>query len=222
MIPKTIHYCWFGGKDKPEIFKQYHQIWKRLLPDYEIREWNEENFDVEYCHYSREAYLTGNYAHVSDVCRLYALYKHGGIYLDTDVEVLSSFDRFLPLNSFVSLEPPFVGTAVIGAEAETTWIREFLKYYRRTHFINCWGHTVRMPNTHILCRKILPSLPITALPTIFPTEYFCGIRNSDRSMSAGENTVAIHHFAGSWLRKKTFSQKILSIINGFEIRYLKK
>ncbi len=222
MIPKIIHYCWFGKKEKPENFKQYYRTWKLLLPDYEIKEWNEENFNVNYCNYSHEAYLTGNYAHVSDVCRLYALNKYGGIYLDTDVEVINSFDRFLSLDSFVSLEPPFIGTAVIGAEAGSQWIREFLRYYERNHFINMWGHTVRLPNTKILCRRIIPSLSVTALPTIFPAEYFCGIKLKNGSISAGENTVAIHHFAGSWLRNKTFSQKISSIINGFGIRYLKK
>lgn len=222
MIPKTIHYCWFGQKEKPEEFNKFLRTWKTFLPDYEIKEWNENNFDVRYCNYSREAYLTRNFAHVSDVCRVYALYNYGGIYLDTDVEVMSSFNPYLGLNAFVSLEPPLVGTAVMASEAGSSWLKKFLKYYETKHFINIWGHTVRTPNTKILSRRILPDLAPTEWPTIFPKEFFCGDEDKDGKHIATENTVAVHHFAGSWRRKKTFGQRVSSIIEGLGIRYVRK
>lgn len=222
MIPKIIHYCWFGGKPKPNEFYKWLETWKAAMPDYEIMEWNEQNFDVNLCNYSREAYLTRNYAHVSDVCRVYALYKYGGVYLDTDVEVLKTFDPFLCLRAFASIERPLIGTAVIGSEAGIIWLDAFLKYYKKTHFINIWGHTVRTPNTKILTRRVLPKIGLADWPTIFPRDFFCGVINKDGVPVATDNTVAIHHFAGSWLRKKTIKQKITSIVEGFTIRYFKK
>ena len=222
MIPKIIHYCWFGGKDKPDEFHRWFEGWKELLPDYEFMEWNERNFDIRFCDYSREAYLTGNYAHVSDVCRVYALHRFGGVYLDTDVEVLKSFDPYLCLGAFASIECPLVGTAVIGSEPGAPWLTAFLDYYRHTHFINIWGHTVRTPNTKILTLRVLPKIPLADWPTIFPRDFFCGQPTADGTPSATVNTVAIHHFAASWRKKKTIGQKISSIAKGFKIRYFQK
>ena len=93
MIPKKIHYCWFGHNKKSPEFEMFLATWKKHLPDYEIIEWNEDNFDVNAYRYSSEAYSMGCYAHVSDVCRIHVLNEIGGIYFDTDVEVLASFDR---------------------------------------------------------------------------------------------------------------------------------
>lgn len=200
---------------------RYFKTWKRILVDYEFIEWNEDNFSVNLCNYSREAYLTGNYAHVSDVCRIYALYKYGGIYLDTDVEILKSFEPFRSLASFIGLEATTVSTAVIGATPGSMWLYRFLQYYMHTHFINVWGHTVRIPNTVILGKKILLELSITEYPTIFPTDYFCGVEYDNGEMGYNDNTVAIHHFTGSWLRKKNLRQKFMSIADGLEVRYLK-
>lgn len=219
MIPKILHYCWFGGKEKPKEFLQYLETWRTRLPDFELKEWNETNFDYSSFRYAREAYLTRNYAHVSDVCRIYALYTYGGIYLDTDVEVVSSFAPYMRLPSFVSMESTLVGAAVIGAAPGQPWIKRFLDFYSTTHFINSCGHAVRTPNTKLLTCKILPSLEIKDWPTIFPADYFCGIRGEDGLMHATENTIAIHHFAASWRRKKTFSQRVKLLREGLKVRY---
>ena len=88
MIPKIIHYCWFGGKPKPKETLEYIETWRKFFPDYEIKEWNESNFDYKAYRYTHEAYLVKKFAYVSDVCRLKALYDYGGIYFDTDVKVL--------------------------------------------------------------------------------------------------------------------------------------
>ena len=100
MIPKTIHYCWFGRQPKPPGVLTYIATWRAAMPDYDIIEWNEDNFDIDFCDYSREAYATRNFAFVADVCRLKVLYEHGGIYLDTDIEVLRPFDPYLHHRSF--------------------------------------------------------------------------------------------------------------------------
>ena len=95
MIPKVIHYCWFGRGPKGDLANKCIESWKRFLPDYEIKEWNEDNFDVNMYQYTKEALENKKYAFVTDVVRLYALYTEGGVYMDTDVEVLKSFNPFL-------------------------------------------------------------------------------------------------------------------------------
>ena len=99
-IPKIIHYCWFGKKDKPDIVNHCINSWKKVLDDYEIIEWNEDNFDVESNTYVKQAYESGKFAFVSDFVRIKALYDYGGIYLDTDVEVFKKFDDLLDNESF--------------------------------------------------------------------------------------------------------------------------
>ena len=98
MIPKIIHYCWFGGNKKPKLIKKCIRSWKRLCPDYDIIEWNECNFDVNMCTYTKEAYESKKWAFVSDYCRFYVLNKMGGIYVDTDVELLKNIDELLSEN----------------------------------------------------------------------------------------------------------------------------
>jgi len=104
MIPKIIHYCWFGKGLMPKSQKDCIKSWKKILPDYEFKCWDEGNFDINTCEYSSEAYKAKKYAYVSDVARCYALFKFGGIYLDTDVELFENFDQYLPYNFFSALE----------------------------------------------------------------------------------------------------------------------
>ena len=100
MIPKKIHYCWFGGNPLPEDVKEYIASWRKYCPDYEIIEWNESNFDINCCAYVKEAYEAKKWAFVTDYVRLYALYHHGGIYMDTDVEVVKSLNDLLKSVSY--------------------------------------------------------------------------------------------------------------------------
>lgn len=220
MIPKTIHYCWFGRKPKPESIVRYMESWKRHLPDYTITEWNEDNFDIDICRYSREAYEAGDYAHVSDVCRVYVLHKYGGIYLDTDVEVLKPFDSFLNFRSFAGVEAYNVCTAVVGAEAGCSWLETFLNYYSRQHFINMFGHAVRTPNTDILTHTILPGIPADTWPAIFPIDFFCGKDYSTGQLYVTANTVSIHHYEASWRKRRTLPVRVRNIIKGLKTRYL--
>lgn len=220
MIPKKIHYCWFGNKEKSLEFKRYLETWKKHLPDYEIKEWNESNFDLNCCRYCKEAYLTGNYSHVSDVCRVHALLTEGGIYLDTDVEILKSFNPFLEYKAFAGLEfDNRIGTAVIGSEAGVLWLEAFMNYYRQTRFINIWGHPVRTPNTKILTNEIMPRLNEDNLPMIFPVEFFSAKNYADGTDLSTMHSVAIHHYAASWRRKKSPAQRVSNILRGLWVRY---
>lgn len=103
MIPKKIHYCWFGGAEKPTLIRHCIKSWKKRLPDYEIKEWNESNFDVNMAPFCQEAYSARKYAFVADYCRIYVLATEGGIYMDTDIIILKGFDEFLSY-SFASCQ----------------------------------------------------------------------------------------------------------------------
>ncbi len=221
MIPKVIHYCWVGKGQKPSEFQKYLDGWRKAMPDYEIKEWNENNFDINFSVYTREAYKMKSYAHVSDVCRLYALYSEGGIYLDTDVEVLKSFFPFMNEKSFLGKESELLGTAVIGAEKGQKWIKVFLDFYQNRHFINSWGHPVRTPNTKILTKSILPSLDCNLWPTIYPSNYFCGMNWENKKPIVDGETFSIHHFAASWKGRKTLKLRIKTLFQGIKNRYFK-
>ncbi len=155
MTPKIVHYCWFGKKEKPESFYRWLETWKRVLPDYEIKEWNESNFNVDYCDYSREAYNMRNYAFVSDVCRVYALYMEGGIYLDIfmDVDVCKSDEYIIygPVRTFRHGDE-LVGTVLRHDFAGIDWVKKaewtesFLYYYINHHFINPYCSDISTEN----------------------------------------------------------------------------
>ena len=104
MIPKVVHYCWFGRGEMPELAKKCIASWKTFLPDYQIKEWNEDNFDINCNQYVKEAYESRKFAFVTDYVRLYAIYTEGGVYMDTDVEVLKTLDPFLHHHAFSGFE----------------------------------------------------------------------------------------------------------------------
>lgn len=135
MIPKVIHYCWFGKKPLPELALKCIESWKKYCPDYEIKEWNEESFDINMYIYARQAYDAKKWAFVSDVARLYVLYQEGGIYMDTDVELLKSIDCFLENDAFSGFEDKkSVPTGIMGAVKNNNVIKEFLDEYNEAFF----------------------------------------------------------------------------------------
>lgn len=223
MIPRIIHYCWFGQKEKPAEVRKMIDTWKRVMPEYEIKEWNESNFDINQCRFTFEAYATGNYAHVSDVARLKALYDCGGIYLDTDVEVLKTFDPYLDCRSFCGAEYKWIGCGVIGAEKGSLWIKIFLDFYMKRRFVNWWGHTVRTANTKLLTLKVWPLIPPASVPFVYDEDVFCAKNWSTGEYHITEKTVCIHHYACSWNRKKKkLKQKTTEITRGLRLRYFMK
>lgn len=134
MIPKKIHYIWFGKGEKNERVQKCIESWKRVLPDYEIIEWNEDNFDVGMCDFTRDAYEKGKWAYVADVARMWILYNEGGIYMDTDVEVYEPLDEFLE-KAFIGFEDErYLSTAVIGAEKGNPVIETILGLYKSIDF----------------------------------------------------------------------------------------
>ena len=198
MIPKIIHYCWFGGKPKPQEVLDYIKTWKKYLPDYEIKEWNETNFDIKARRYTYEAYQMKKYAFVSDVCRLEVLAKFGGLYFDTDVEVVSDFHKYEQLTSFVGYEvEDLIGTGVIGAEKNALWIKKFLAIYDNRDFILPNGELDFTPNT-ISITRFLKELPEELCPAIFPLDVFCAMHWNTHQEMRTDNTVSIHHYRSSW------------------------
>ena len=224
MKTKTIHYCWFGGKPKPKLVLKCMESWKKYCPDWEIREWNEGNFDVNCCAFVREAYAAGKWAFVSDYCRFYALSLCGGVYLDTDVELLRPIDD-LP-DTFVGFERrDFVASGLIrGAEANDPVCLEMLEAYHQRHFLREDGShcltVVGELETDILKRHGLimnDSLQTVCGTTVFPREYFAPIDFELGETNITEHTYSIHHYAASWISPwGKFKLKIRSLV-GFKL-----
>ena len=136
-IPKIIHYCWFGGNAKPDIVKKCIISWKNKLPDYEIIEWNENNFPINDFKFAKDAYDLKKWAFVSDYCRVWILYNYGGIYLDTDMEVLKSLDIFLEHRSFGGIEyNRQINMAIWGCHSKDIFMEQLLNIYNRLNFID--------------------------------------------------------------------------------------
>lgn len=136
MIPKMIHYCWYGNKEKPVKFQKYMKTWRKMGGGYEVIEWNETNCDLQCNNYIKKAVEYKNWAFVSDYFRLRALYEFGGIYLDTDVEVYKSFDDLLNKKGFVGyMHDALIGTAVLGFEKENLFIKKLLDLYDNAEWI---------------------------------------------------------------------------------------
>lgn len=215
MIPKIIHYCWFGNKEKPQKVVRLIGGWKQKLPDYVIKEWNEDNFNVNYCDFTREAYLNKKFAFVSDVVRLYALSNEGGIYLDTDIEVIKSFDDLLFSPFLIGYERPnIIGTGFIGANKGNLLISQFLREYTKKHFVKNDGTLDETPNTKLLSDFIQNnSLSVQ----IFPIDYFCAKDYVTGKIRKTNNTYCIHHYAASW--KPWYAKIEMSLCHSLGIRY---
>jgi len=200
-IPKRIIYCWFGGKEKPDNIKRCIESWKKYMPDWEYIEINESNFDVNYNEFSKEAYKNKAWAFLADPARLYGLYKYGGIYLDTDVEVYKSFEDLLDNKFFVGFEQPhYFGNATIGVEQESHIIKEILDVYNNKHFAiktNWWEYeTGPMIMTDILSKYVdrdSMQYQKTEEITIYPKKYFVNHEELD------DEVYCKHHMFGSWV-----------------------
>lgn len=208
MIPKKIHYCWFGGKPLPDKAKFYIETWKKYCPDYDIIEWNEKNFDVSQNKYCKEAFEAQKWAFVSDYVRLKVLSDYGGIYMDTDVEVVKNLDELLIYNWFSGFESlDKIPTGIIGSVKNGTVIKLLLDYYNNRSFIynNKYDFTT---NVQVITRIIKKNYNINLNNTIqhfgdnnilLPFDYLCCKDLIDGNIYCTVNSYTIHHFEGSWV-----------------------
>lgn len=223
MIPKIIHYCWFGRGKMPQMALDCISSWKKYLPEYEIKEWNEDNFDLNMFPYTREAYDNRKFAFVTDVVRLYALYTEGGIYMDTDVEVIKPLDSFLCHTAFSGYENDTqIPTGIMASEKDGIWAKNNLEYYVGRHFVRDDGSFDITTNVVTLTNYMKPYgllqnntyQDFPGLITFYPKDVFCPKSYIDGKIYLTENTVTIHHFAGSWHTKKEKRQLLINRLLG--------
>lgn len=235
MIPKVIHYCWFGGNPEPKDVKKCIASWKKHLTDYEIRRWDESNYDVNNIPFSKEAYEVKKFAYVSDYARLKILYENGGVYLDTDVEVIRNMDDLMKRGAWMGVEkhanaPDADDMVNLGlgfaVEPHNPILKEIMAFYENTHYIFPDGHreqiTIVPITTHILKKHGLkPSVTEPCLcgnVTIYPWDYFCPQEFLSNKLEVTEHTYTIHHYSASWMSR----MDILKMKKGYYIAKIKR
>lgn len=217
MIPKTIHYCWFGRNPKPELAEKCIKSWKKKCPDYEIIEWNEDNFDIASSPlYVRQAYEAKKWAFVTDYVRLWALTTYGGIYMDTDVQVLKSLDPFLKHQAFSGFEDEtHIPTGIMACEKGFPLFKEFLSFYDKADFylpdgsINFQTNVTTITNTCVE-KGLKQNNTLQTIDgfTLYPKDVFCPISYATETMHKTRRTVTIHWFAASWHTEDQKKQQI--------------
>ena len=230
MIPKIIHFCWLSNDPYPEKIRVYMDRWKEIMPDFEFVHWNFDRFPMEKSIWVEQAFKCRKYAFAADYIRLYALYNYGGFYLDTDVEVLKSFEPLVNLNSAICWQRDIAGleVAAFGVSSHCPWIKQVLDRYENRLFIKEDGtfdievlpevverclresnfqlKTVDSMQEALLCQDEL------CIP-IFTSEFFSPKSYVTKQIQKTQNTFCVHHFEGSWLSKKEkerleFRQKV--------------
>lgn len=207
-IPRIIHYCWFGENPLPKSVIKYINTWRRIAPDFRIIEWNETNFDLSLFAYAREAYDATKFAFVTDIVRLYALKRFGGIYLDTDVELIKPLERFLHHPAFSGFEDTtHIPTAIMGSEPEGVWVRRLLDEYNDLHFTNgndCYDLTTNVVRITQISElefgvRLDNTFQESSELALYPNDYFCPKSYDTGIITRTRNTHAVHHFSGTWL-----------------------
>lgn len=216
MIEKKIHYVWMGKGNKSDLILNCINSWKVHLTGYEIIEWNEENFDINSNSYVKEAYDNKKWAFVSDYIRLYALYNHGGVYLDTDMEIIKPIDKFLEHSAFSGFESTkHMGTGIIGAKKGHPWTRELLKHYENRSFYKPDGGLDLTPNVIHITRTTIDKFGLILNNKyqelkgdlhLYPKDFFCpsdyGDSVKQKQYKITNRSYCIHHYNGSWLTLK--------------------
>ena len=215
MIPKVIHYCWFGHSPLPDLAKKCIESWKKYLPNYEIKEWNEENFDVNMIRYTAKAYEMKKYAFVSDYARFWILYRYGGLYFDTDVEVIRPIDDIIEKGPFMGCETnagegatkisvaPGLG---LGVSPGLSLYSDILHFYNELKFEEeiLYGKTVVYYTTSLLQQKGLKDIDTIQYVEgvyVYPKDFFCPINIVTKHLNITSNTRTIHHYMASWMEK---------------------
>lgn len=211
MIPKIIHYCWFGGKPISRAMKKCIRSWKKHCPDYRIIQWNESNFDVTRIEYMKQAYEAKKWAFVTDVARLMLVFEHGGIYLDTDVELVRPLDSLLGYEAYFGREGKMIATSLgFGACPGNPLVGAILDRYRHASFLNEDGSYNLKPctvvGTEVLLAYGLKEENVDQMiggVRFLPEEYLCPIDYRTMERNITPNTLSIHHYAMSWMPRET-------------------
>ena len=241
MIPKIIHYCWFGAAPLPKSAIKCINSWKKFFPDYEIKQWDETNFDInEYC-YTQEAYKAGKYAFVSDFVRFWVLYNYGGVYFDTDVEVIKSFSHLaespfmgFELNPYNEQQRPMrVNPGLgVGVTPKHPVYEQLLDLYKSMHWVSYAESNREMPTIVDYTTNLLITMGLKECEgiqnimgiNIYPECYFCPININSGKLCITDNTYSIHWFDQSWqspLRK--YGRKLILLIGGPVVKdFIKK
>lgn len=226
-IPKIIHFCWLSGDPYPDSIQKCLDTWKRVLPDYEIKLWSKDTFDINSVRWVKEAFECKKYAFAADFIRFWALYNYGGIYLDSDIEVIKNYDDFLENTSFMGFE--YLGipeAATIGAVPGVPWIKQCLDYYEGKSFYDENG-SIKNQAVPYLIRLVLKNnfgIDCKDNNTIqrfkdlvmYPYKYFSPKNYYTDEIEADENTVSIHRFASAWgpTAKRRWIMKLhIAVIN---------
>lgn len=234
MIPKKIHFCWLSGDEYPPLIKHCIETWQKVLPDYEIIKWDTNRFDINSVQWVKEAFDAKKYAFAADYIRVYALYTEGGIYLDSDVEMIKSFNPLLEYKSFLGFEASTneVEAAIMGAEPGMEWCRNALDFYNNKHFSMEYVRENGLIAPNVIKKalnKSYPGLRIVPLEEkynfnngellICPADYFSPIKyDLEKSYSSGKKnlekykrnarTYCIHRFNAAWANKPAFRIRI--------------
>lgn len=211
-IPKIIHYCWFGGNELSDLAKKCIDSWKKYFPEYKIIEWNENNFDINCCQYVQDAYKEKKWAHVSDYARFYVLYQYGGIYFDTDVEVINSYDNILKEGAFMGCERWDGGIATglgFGVEKSNSFMKKILEDYEKSSFYDEKGeadiyNTVVVRVTNLMTQAgYIPNYEPQRVNgiVIYPKDYFNPMIYETGVLDITSNTKSIHWYDASWFPK---------------------
>ncbi|NFE74565.1 exopolysaccharide biosynthesis protein [Clostridium botulinum] len=231
MIPKVIHYCWFGGKQLPSLARKCIKSWKKYCPDYEIIEWNESNFDFNCNQFVKSAYESGNWAFVSDYARLKIICENGGIYFDTDVELLRNIDLLLNNECFVGIQQVerLINTGLgFGAEVHNKMIKSMLEQYENIIFDQRKKMDFACPylNTHAFDTygfNEKDDIQEIRGAKIYPPRYFDPIAPGKSENLKCDDTFSIHHYNASWTStSQRIKRKIAILIGGERIIKIKR
>ena len=228
MIPKIVHYCWFGRNPLPASALKCIESWRKFFPDYEIKEWNEDNFDVNIIPYTQQAYEAKKFAFVSDYARFWILYHYGGIYFDTDVELIKSLDKIIERGSFMGIETsalwegkPMVAPGLgLGVEARHPFYEKMLRAYAHLEYRKADGSfdnttIVSYTTRELYAHGMVASESLQEIDGIwiYPADYFCPMDSTTGITTITERTVSIHHYDCSWMNHRSLSFMLHRIKN---------
>ena len=224
MIPKIIHYCWFGRNPLPASAQKCIVSWRKFLPDYEIKEWNEDNFDVNSIPYTKHK----KYAFVSDYARFWILYHEGGLYFDTDVEIVANMDEIIARGPFMGIEQgasldgkPMVAPGLgLGVEAGHPFYQKMLRVYNQQIYLDVDGTynnmtIVSYTTKELYAHGMKPSEEMQEVEGIwiYPADFFCPMDSTTGIITKTKRTVAIHHYDCSWMDHGSMSFRIHQLKN---------